>query len=1178
MARALSLADAEKLLAGKNTLEKLLGQFTSLLGAAGMFVPQLGVAVNILGFCQDLVPGLQTLLDRSAEKLRRGTKRDRDEILTAVHTIVVISSYFEALAETDEAARVFTFTKKDQIGLARGFREAENADMGYSISELLRAAIPAPSPYDSYHATVGRIADLYHRLSDELGRFIQGLAPWDSLSETDQERLLASLRRVVPEAAKEKYESRLRALAAEHTDFTLWLSLREILASSGEIRNVSRSLADVHDLLLGMSTDTSELEGIRLDLSNAHAGAMHRTLVENESSTDPSGPRIPTIDTAYIDPAFRIAVVDPDSHPADERWWSKQDPVRQDLAGLLAAHLTLPEATELPLVVLGHPGAGKSLLTKVLAARVPAALFPPVRVELRRVNSNAPLGQQIEEALSALTNGHLSWRDVTMAAANVGAVPVLLLDGFDELLQSTGLNQSDYLERVREFQQSASDLKRPVAVVVTSRTAVAHQMRFPMGCPVIKLEGFDEPRITRWLELWNKANSEFFAAKSLVPMEYARVRGVLELAEQPLLLLMLALYDSDGNALQGAAEFGQAALYEGLLRRFIRREIEKVPKAGKLTSAQMDAAIEERMTQLAITAFAMFNRGSQSVREKDLQADLLALIGAFGPAHREPLAVDDADIVGGRFFFIHKAQATVGSNAEALRSYEYLHATFGEYLIARECIQMLKAIADARKPTSGYPTTSAAEPRLRALLSFAPLSGRQSIRHFSTQLAESLPETQRSDLLESTLSLVHSSLTRPAGPALDKYLPVDQDIPYQHSLYSLNLVLLALCFADGPIELTDLFNKKKSSVAATRWSYFAALWRAALNETEWNEAAANFSLAIDPEERFPRSVSFRDADSFKSNGAVQVIGEETLPEILSNFENMAVLTDPNIDSLLGLSVPLQRFPDLLHTSIVPGLWPFSRTGNVLGRAFYEIALNNQESGFDGQDVFFFCMHVVETGPAREAMELSVIIARTLVSWEDQLSVAEVAKLVSAFDFILDKRGNLGQAWATDIRLALLECTISSLHRFRNAPDDIPLETGKSLLRSLNALIRRSTTLGSPHQRAALLTLLESSGIPWNEFPWKISSSTLLLDEDDAAEIALEDPQLFAKTIRAAWNMGSTEWLSDIVMAVLDRSPDTVLLYLTEDILDLLEAADEIRLRRNAARVRMFNPLLEGPEQ
>ncbi|MCW2917010.1 MAG: hypothetical protein JWN52_5078, partial [Actinomycetia bacterium] len=51
------------------------------------------------------------------------------------------------------------------------------------------------------------------------------------------------------------------------------------------------------------------------------------------------------------------------------------------------------------------------------------------------------------------------------------AMPVIMLDGFDELLQATGIGQTDYLEQVARFQEREGDQGRPVAVIVTSRNS-----------------------------------------------------------------------------------------------------------------------------------------------------------------------------------------------------------------------------------------------------------------------------------------------------------------------------------------------------------------------------------------------------------------------------------------------------------------------------------------------------------------------------------------------------------------------------------------------------------------------------------------------------------------------------------------------------------------------------------
>ena len=128
---------------------------------------------------------------------------------------------------------------------------------------------------------------------------------------------------------------------------------------------------------------------------------------------------------------------------------------------------------------------------------------------------------------------------------------MVLLDGFDELLQATGVSQTDYLRKVAEFQDREADQRRPVAVLVTSRTAVADRAQPVPGMVVARLEPFREAQISQWLGVWNDTNAAGFAARAgtLAPQT---ALAHAELASQPLLLLLLALYDADGNPLQRA--------------------------------------------------------------------------------------------------------------------------------------------------------------------------------------------------------------------------------------------------------------------------------------------------------------------------------------------------------------------------------------------------------------------------------------------------------------------------------------------------------------------------------------------------------------------------------------------------------------------------------------------------
>ena len=177
-----------------------------------------------------------------------------------------------------------------------------------------------------------------------------------------------------------------------------------------------------------------------------------------------------------MNPDFRAAEVGQSEPYAEEPWWDGW-PVRDDLEQFLLGHLTAPQAVRTPLLILGQPGSGKSALTQVLAGRLPPEEFLVVRVVLREVAADADLQAQIEHAVRGATGENLSWPDLSRSAGD--ALPVVLLDGFDELLQATGVSQTDYLLTVAAFQAREADqgnwsrcwsLVVPRSLIVPSRS------------------------------------------------------------------------------------------------------------------------------------------------------------------------------------------------------------------------------------------------------------------------------------------------------------------------------------------------------------------------------------------------------------------------------------------------------------------------------------------------------------------------------------------------------------------------------------------------------------------------------------------------------------------------------------------------------------------------------------
>ena len=100
----------------------------------------------------------------------------------------------------------------------------------------------------------------------------------------------------------------------------------------------------------------------------------------------------------------------------------------------------------------------------------------------------------------------------------------------------------------------------------------------------------------------------------------------------------------------------------------------------------------------------------------------------------------------GRFFFIHEAQAT--RDDTRLHTYEFLHATFGEYLIARLVTRELEDLADAAQFAAdrNRPEPAADDAFLRALLSYMPLTMRGTIVSFAAERIRALPEARRLQL------------------------------------------------------------------------------------------------------------------------------------------------------------------------------------------------------------------------------------------------------------------------------------------------------------------------------------------------------------------------------------------------------------------------------------------------
>lgn len=767
----------------------------------------------------------------------------RSDRFAAAHSVLALAAFFEALGEAKlpVRGRDLAFTRAEQVELAGGGETEPGRLLGALVGGLLRTEVPMPSPQQPTEMTREAMRVFYRGLSGELTRFVARRPAWEALDAVARQRFAAVISDEVPRQAVDRYKERLQQMALQFPEVAFLLNAVDHQATREQVRQLDRKMTELAGMLDALVAGR-EPDRDRQALAWAYAAALERPVLT--SSDTPQGLRLPSLGESYVMPFYRAieATGEAARRLSDESWW-KDQAVRGDLVRFLFGYLVSPQAVSTPLVVLGQPGSGKSVLTQMLAAQLPPDRFLVVRVPLREVAADSDLQAQIEDAVRSATAQRVQWPDLVESANSADSphevLPLVLLDGFDELLQATGVSQTDYLDRIARFQLREQSQHRPVAVVITSRTAVADRAAVPPGTVVLRLEPFGEAQITQWLEVWNQTNS------GIPPLQAQVVLQHPELASQPLLLIMLALYYADENRLQRAvlgrdedapdshqsAVLGEADLYERLLYTFARREIEK-SEAG-LTYQEIDRRVDRELRRLSVVAMGMFSRSRHWVSESELDADLPALLGSpsgqVAPGNFRA-ALTDAQVIVGRFFFIHVSQAT-RDNVQS-HTYEFLHATFGEYLIARLVTRELVYVADVARHSARSDRPQALDDSLLyALLSYMPLTTRGTIVSFIAESLHGISRDRRQDIHDVLLNLHHRALQERRDTSYSDYKPLPLTLTARLAAYSANLLVLTVLSSGGEVTGSSLFPDAQDPVK--EWRSRAMLWRSQLPEEGW---------------------------------------------------------------------------------------------------------------------------------------------------------------------------------------------------------------------------------------------------------------------------------------------------------------------------------------------------------
>ncbi|WP_330272471.1 ATP-binding protein [Lentzea sp. NBC_00516] len=740
---------------------------------------------------------LRTALDGAAARLTDTAGLERRQLVIAAHTALVMSAFFDAVAASPLGALYAEAAVADRYKLQLAGASAEESES--TVRALYKIAVPIPTAAIGFYENVPLVqfwaAGLYRRTFNYIRHVL------DELIEPKRQDELRESLFEIRQTAGEKYQSYYLEFSGRVPEFAIWSNSMEHAATRS-------AMGSLEQLLSQVAGSAPQARDTRSAMRRVNAGVLRAPVLDLHTDGYGFDTPFPSVEALFVKPDCRVATALSTARISSEDWW-QDTPVSEDLCVVLARHFTSADATSSPLLLLGHPGAGKSLVTKMIAARLPASQYTVVCVPLRHVDANALLSDQVQEALNQSTHGRVQWAD--LVEQSTGVTRVLLLDGLDELLQASTSDRTDYLVRIAEFQRREADMGFPVAVVVTSRTLVADRVKVPQTTSVIKLEEFSDDQISEWVRNWNDANTS-----ALLPEMSAQwALTHRHLASQPLLLLMLTLYRANRGT-DAEDELSSADLYGRLFDDFARREIVK-REGSKLQGQAFEDAVDQQLRTLAIVALGMFNRGRQDITEPELSDDLKTL---------------EANTSGKRllaeFFFIHspEAQAT-----ETIRSYEFLHATFAEYLVADRVVDALRDVAEG---AFGRRVRHAPEDDLLfALLSHQPLAIQQPVLKFvQDKLAELDPVEL--DRIRQTLDVLLTGYRgRLPSRRFGDYRPTPFDGLRSMGTYSANLVLLRI---QQPLSgvgapLTEMFATDKP---LPQWRATVDLWKSSLDEAAYH--------------------------------------------------------------------------------------------------------------------------------------------------------------------------------------------------------------------------------------------------------------------------------------------------------------------------------------------------------
>lgn len=853
------------------------------------------------------------------------TKYDNVQI---IQVLIVFSAYFDSikLYLPDESGIIRLSAEEKYVLTEESIKEYLDNLVEKSKKkkrQILDYDLSIPNSIESFEYYLEKLRNYYNILNEEFIKFYEKLLLWEKMEEHKKDRFKTIVREL-PGIAVENYKKQYYQLAVIYPEFFVWTNIQQHESIS---RNIDVGFQEISHLLSKYYRTNKDYKAIKTleQYENRYKYYIEKKIVDvndmDYSSTDDIV--FPLKKEIFVPQSYKALIY---KKGVDlENVWERYKE-REDIGKFISDTLRHPVIGELPMLILGLPGAGKTLLCNMLAAQILLQEYHVIIVRLRDAIADDTIIQQINQQIESDLSNKCTWSDIVDSEPKK---PILIIfDGYDELLQASGRTHADYINKITEFQKEQKAINGIlVKCIITSRIILISKALIPENSSVIKLNDFDDKRVQLWIDIWNTKNKDYFEKNKLERFEIDKESKVYELSKQPLLLLMLALYDVNDNILKKQKELNKTQLYDNLIREFVSREKRKDNLFRSKQPSEQQTIINNEVRKIAIAALGMYNRKALYIRLSELQTDMEFIEGRERVEHELANAeLKESEKVLGGFFFIHKSEARNESKKEKITdtAYEFLHNTFGEFLTAhyivneiRNLLKELKVLRDNNMLNHRY---SKINKSLCICLAYAPLFSRpvviKMIHEWSyTYLYDKkMGLTEIDQLMEILINTEIKRVISGESALYLKEIIEEKGNPFrtkgilEHlAIYSLNLVILRTVIGqkEYKFKFENFIGEKEAEINKNdykekTWNKLMYIWKSAFPEKELQEYADIFSVTIENEGCL---ISYKEVED-KLKGKMsrvmsllnieQSLGNDTYYMIIS-----ALLGNINYEKIIG---------------------------------------------------------------------------------------------------------------------------------------------------------------------------------------------------------------------------------------------------------------------------------------